>query len=315
MDKRLFLVGVLMSPGCHSADHATPGSSEAEAPAPSESAANPNALGLPPEKVAGVVNPMKLPAYAGRTATVEGTVLVRGPAPPDVPGLDFHACPAAIDTYGKLFRVGPARADGLRPLADAVVVVTGYSGFYLPETEEVHHATIKASCGYETRTITMTFGQRLEIENESAIPFAPYLEGEPTFTTMVAAPERKGEAVKIFVARADYYSLKDKLQPFVREDLYVLRQPLHAVTDVQGHFRIGGVPTGKLTVSARLAAAAGETAKEIDVHEEDVGGLELVLTYAPKPSSSSARPQPPASEAHGNPSPDRSPARTRAEGR
>ena len=256
-----------------------------------------NVLGFSPERVAAVVNPMHLPVYAGRTGTVEGTVLVRGPAAPDVPGLDFHGCPAAVDTYGKLFRAGPARADGLRPLADAVVVVTGYSGYYLPETEEVYHATIKASCGYEARTIVLTFGQRLEIENESTIPFAPYLEGEPTFTTMVAPPERKGEPVKIFAPRADYYVIRDKLQPYVRGDLYVLRQPLHTVTDVQGHFRVAGVPVGKLTVSTRLAAIADETAKEIEVREGGAAGVELVLTYSPKPSSPSA-------------SPDRAPART-----
>jgi hypothetical protein len=235
-----------------------------------------------PASVAAVVNPLNLPAYSGATGTVDGTVLVRGPPSPDVPGLDVHACPSALDTYGKLFREGPSRADSLRPLADALVVITGYGGYYVPDTREARRATITSKCGYETRTIALTFGQRLEIENDSTVPFAPYLEGEPVFTVMVAPPERKGEPATIFPGRADYFSLRDRLQPFVHEDVYVLRQPLHAVTDTRGRFWIDGVPTGKLKIGARLAAIFAETTADIEVRAGAVERPELVLTYAPK---------------------------------
>ena len=69
--------------------------------------APPNALPIPSASVAAAVNPGDLPVYSGPTGIVEGTILVRGPDSPDVPDLNVHNCPAALDTYGKLFRAGP----------------------------------------------------------------------------------------------------------------------------------------------------------------------------------------------------------------
>jgi hypothetical protein len=287
------------SPGCRPGGGATSGAPEPEsgvasaAPAASPAASAPNALGLPYASIAAVVNPMNLPAYTGPTGAVAGMVLVQGPDSPDVPSLDVRACPAALDTYGKVFRAGPRRADGARPLADAIVVATGYAGFYLPEKREVEQVTIGEGCGYSARSIALTFGQRLDIVNESTLPFAPYLEGAPQLTVMVAQPGHKGEPVKIFPPRADYFALRDQLQKFVRGDVYVLRQPLHAVTDKQGQFRIDGVPTGKLKIGARLASLLGEAVKEIDVHANAVQNVELVLTYAPKDAGGAPPRQPP----------------------
>lgn len=231
---------------------------------------------------------MNLPAYTGPTGSIEGTVLVRGPDAPDVPNLDVRACPAALDTYGKLFRAGPRRADGARPLADAIVVVTGYAGYYLPEKSDVQRVTIRANCAYPLRSIVLTFGQRLDIANDSKLPFAPYLEGAPLLTVMIAPPEQKGEPAKVFLPRADYFPLRDQLQKFVRGDVYVLRQPLHAVTDMAGHFRIDDVPTGKLKVGARLAAVLGEAVQDVDVRAGIVENVELVLTFAPKDAGASS---------------------------
>jgi hypothetical protein len=280
------LCGVLAS--CHSSSEATTAPPGLEAGADTGAAASerpavnlPNALGLPAASVRAVVNPMNLPAYDGPTGTVEGTVFVQGPDAPDVPNLDVRACPAALDTYGKLFRAGPRRADGLRPLADAIVVMTGYSGFYLPEKNEVERATIGPSCGYAKRSVALTFGQRLEIANDSAIPFAPYLEGVPRLTVMIAPPRQAGEPVKIFPHRVDYFPLRDQLQSYVRGDVYVLRQPLHAITDTQGYFRIEGAPVGKLTIGARLADLLGEATKDVDVRANVVQKVDLVLVYAP----------------------------------
>jgi hypothetical protein len=93
----------------------------------------PNGLPIPSASVEAVVNPEKLPVYDGPTGSVEGTVWIQGPAAPNIPNLDFRTCPAGIDVYGKLFRAGAARADGARPLADAVVALVGYGGYYLPD--------------------------------------------------------------------------------------------------------------------------------------------------------------------------------------
>ncbi|MDP9148488.1 MAG: hypothetical protein M3O36_00890 [Myxococcota bacterium] len=240
-----------------------------------------NGLPIPVGSVASVVNPMNLPAYDGPTGSVEGTVLVRGPDAPATPGLSVSSCPAALDTYGKLFRSGLPRGDGARPLADAIVVVTGYSGYYLPEKNPVLRVTIGADCAYPSLTLALTFGQRLDVANDSSLPFAPYLEGTLLPAVMIAPPMQSGEPVKIYPPRADYFALRDRMESFVRGDVYVLRHPLHAVSDLRGHFRIGGVPVGKLKVGARHRAVGKEDLKEIEVRPNVVENVELVLDYVP----------------------------------
>jgi hypothetical protein len=235
--------------------------------------------------VAAAVNPSKLPVYDGPTGVIEGTVLVQGPDAPEVPNLSVRSCPAALDTYGKLFRAGAPRADGARPLADAVVVVVGYTGGYLPAKEDTKRITIGTNCGYPERTITLTYGQRLDIANDSKVPFGPYLDGVPQVSVRLAPPGQHGDPVKIFPPRPGHYALLDQMQPFVREDVYVLLQPLHTVSDMAGHYRIEGVPAGKVKVSAQLGAIGGRALVDVDVHANVVETADLTLTYAPKAPS------------------------------
>ncbi|HEY3816184.1 MAG TPA: hypothetical protein VGL81_03385 [Polyangiaceae bacterium] len=288
--------------GCHGSDRVPEpaASHEAGGAAPSALDAASTAydgstppLKIPPAAVDAVVNPMHLPAYTGPTGTVEGTVLVRGPEAPLTPGLDVHACPAALDTYGHLFRAGAPRGDGARPLADAIVVVMGYSGFYLPDRREAEEVTIGPRCGYPLRAIAVTFGVPIRIANESRVPFAPYLEGAPVFAVNIAPPERQGPPVTLLPFRADHYSLRDQLQSFVSGDVYVLRQPLHAVTDTAGRFRIEDVPAQKLQVAAQSSAFAGADAKTVDVPAGGVADVELTLTYAPRDAGPTRPPEGP----------------------
>lgn len=284
--------------GCSRSNAGAEPAPQASTPPPSAVPAPttpPNALPMPSASVDAVVNPANLPPYDGPTGSLEGTVFVKGAESPDVPDLDFHTCPAALDTYRKLFRAGPPREGGQRPLADAVVVVTGYSGYYVPEKAPSQLVVISATCAYPQRTLALTFGQRLDVLNDSKLSFAPYLQGSGDATVMIAPPERHGEAVKIYPTRAAYFGLRDRLQPFVHGDVLVLRHPLHAVTDLQGHFRIDGVPVGKLSVGAKLVPIQAEATKDVVVRANVVESVDLVLTYAPKPpapaASNAKRPQ------------------------
>jgi hypothetical protein len=236
---------------------------------------------MPRASVEAVVNPSKLPVYSGPIGSVEGTVFVRGPQAPEIPQLDFRNCPAAIDTYSKLFRTGPAREDGLRPVADAVVVVTGYSD-YIPEKREAERVTIGVNCGYPSRTIALTFGQRLEIANDSKLGFAPVLSGTFHAATLIAPPGQAGDPVKLYPPRAGHFVLGDQLQPFVRETVVVLLQPLHTVSDLSGHYRIDGVPVGKLKVGAQLDWIRSEEQKDVDVRANVVENVDFALTYTPQ---------------------------------
>jgi hypothetical protein len=237
---------------------------------------------IPKEKVDAVVNPNHLAAYDGPTGSVEGTILVIGPDAPDV-NLDARACPAAVDTYGKLFRSGtPATPNGPRPLADAAVIAVGYGGYYIPEREPAKKVTIGVNCAYPARTITMTYGQRLEIANKSKYPFAPTLESASTPAVMMAAPLESGDPIRLYPREAGHSMMGDFMQPFMREEVYVLRHPLHTVSGVDGHYRIDGVPVGKLSIAAQHAMVGSEAHAPIDIVANVVAKLDLTLEYKPR---------------------------------
>ena len=55
-------------------------------------------------------------------------------------------------------------------------MAVGYTGFYVPEKNDAVHLTVGANCAYPTRTIAITYGQRLEITNQSKLLFAPLID-------------------------------------------------------------------------------------------------------------------------------------------
>jgi len=224
---------------------ATEGSAAASVDgAASAAASSVAAFPVPRASVELVLDPEGFPPYDGPTGSVEGTITVQGPPAPNVP-VNTSQCPAALDTYGKLFREGtPDTPNGPRPLADAVVVVIGYTGFYLAEKNDAVKLTITPSCAYPTRTIAITYGQRLDISNQSNLLFAPAIDESMNTAVMVAPPKESGDPVRLYPDKAGYFRLVDHMEPYVREDLYVFRHPLHAVTDRAGHYRIDGVPVG-----------------------------------------------------------------------
>jgi hypothetical protein len=233
-----------------------------------------NASPLTTAAVAKLVNPDGLPAYAGATGSIEGTITVTGPEPPKA-NADFAKCPSAEKTYGTSFRVGPARADGARPLGDAIVVVTGYKGFFVPEKEEATLATIEG-CAYEKRTVTMTFGQRLEVKNGTSQLWGPYTEPGGK-VVMLATPG--GEPLKIYPQKPGHYLLLDREHAYAVSDLYAFLHPLHASTDEHGHYRIDGVPLGKLKVNTTHPRFTAEATADVDVRPGVVQKVDLVLRY------------------------------------
>jgi hypothetical protein len=273
-------------PACHPSSSESAAGDEgsvvptgASAPAASASAAG---FPIPSASVALVLNPEGAPPYTGPTGSVEGTVTVTGPPAPDVP-VSTVRCPAALDTYGKLFREGkPDAPGGPRTLADAVVVVTGYVGFTMPEKNDAVKVTIGTNCAYPTRTIAITYGQRLEIANRTPQMFAPFIDQASTVAVMVAPPLEAGDPVKLYPTMAGYFTLSDRMEPFVKEDLYVFRHPLHTVTDTAGHYRIDGLPVGKVKVGVHHPGVDADAESPLDVVAGTVGKVDLVLTYKPK---------------------------------
>ncbi len=264
-----------------SAPDATPLATAHDASAPI------NALPVPTLKVDQTVNPRHLPAYKGPTGVVEGTVTVTGPAAPVAMGKNFDKCPVAKNTYGHAFREGPPMADGKRALADAMVVVTGYSGFFLPEQKEAKRIFIK-DCAFSERTIDLTFGQALEVQNKSAPSaglYGPSFENQPLPALMMATPN--GDPVRLYPKVMGRYRLVDRSgHKWMDADVYVIGQPLHAVTDISGHYRIEGVPVGKLHIGVRHPAIEGDVHEDIDVKNGVVTKVDLNVPFdksAPQP--------------------------------
>jgi len=238
-----------------------------------------NATPIPTASVAAMVNPDHLPPYQGPTGSVEGTVTVTGEPARVVPG-DYSTCPDAKLLWGKTFREGPVGPGGGRMLADSLVVVTGYKGFVIEEKRgEAVTVTIEG-CGYKSRTRTMTFGQRLEVKNLSKDFWTPKLEPSPNLVIMMAVPH--GDPVKIYPKTPGHFLLLDQDRRYAVVDVYAFLHPLHTATDPFGHYRIDGLPVGKLRVSTKHPNIDATDEKDIEVTAGGVVNVDLVLKNAPR---------------------------------
>jgi len=236
-----------------------------------------NALPIPKDVVEKTVNPNKLPEYKGPVGVVEGTVYVTGdPAPPTM-GKLFDRCPAAADVYGKTFREGPTLPNGARALADAVIGVTGYAGFIVAEKQPAK-ALVIHNCAFSQRTVDMTFGQSLEVKNDGGQGplFAPDFENQASPAVMIATPG--GDPVKLYPKQPGRYRLIDRVgNAWLDADVFVSVTPLHATSDAKGHYRIEGVPAGKLKLSAWHPAIAHAWEKEVDVKDGVVTTVDVSI--------------------------------------
>ncbi len=231
----------------------------------------------PDARALRLTNPNNLPAYAGPTGAIHGRVVTSGSASTAVT-IDTKACPKAALQYNRTFREGLADASGKRPVADAVVVVTGYSGFYIPETRKNVRAVF-AECDFETHTVTMTLGQQLEVVNKSDVPFAPRLQPSPPSVMMLAPPLERGEPVHLSPDGPGYFRLTDQLGKlkYLEVGVYVLLHPLHTVSKLDGSFRIEGVPAQKLMLGGRLANGDRTGTREVDVPAGGSVEVELLI--------------------------------------
>ena len=236
-----------------------------------------NVTPIPTALVAKKVNPQRLPAYAGPTGSVEGTIFVTGDPAPETPA-DFKRCPDAAKSYGHAFREGePKSPGGPRWLADAAVAITGYGNFYVQEKEEAEEVTIEG-CGLTKRTITLTFGQRLEVKNLTKDFWTPKLDPPQTGVMMMATPG--GDPVKLYPKEPGRYHVIDHDRKWVVDDLYAFRHPLHTSSNVGGTYRIDGIPVGKVRVNAyhpRIPDA--EASQEIEIQEGVIAKVDLTIDH------------------------------------
>ncbi|MSP25881.1 MAG: hypothetical protein EXR75_12120 [Myxococcales bacterium] len=214
--------------------------------------------------------------YQGPTGVLTGTIRIRGDAAPNVKHAYAKECAGdAAATYGKLFRVGQDHA-----LADALVAVTGYKGFVPPKAAAI--AVTITRCAFSTRTIAMTDGQHLEVKNlDPLTSYLPRLDGARMPATIVAIPG--GDPVKIYSRGYGRYWLRDDMaRGFMVAHVFHFHYGTTAVTALDGKYRIEGVPTGKVDVSAMLPSAnLLSTTKSFEVRAGD-NALDLELKFDAK---------------------------------
>lgn len=263
------LLGCKGGGGGGAADQAASGAPKASA-APNTSGFVP-AIPVAADKVAQVINPKGEQPYKGPAGTLKGVIRVKGDAPP---AMDFTfpgGCGEAAATYGKLFRTGQDNT-----LADVMVAVTGYEGF-VPAREPAKKMTIHG-CALAKRTMTVAYGQRIEVSNIDKIEsYMPYLDGAPFRAVLVAIPG--GDPVKFYPQEPGHYLIRDQLpKPFLTADVYVVAYATHDVTGLDGQYEIADIPVGKVKVNAFLPAADLVTAQEIEIKAGE-NTLDMTLEF------------------------------------
>ena len=237
---------------------------------------------LPVASVEANVNPRKLPAYEGPTGAVEGTIKMRGDRPESVALSLPPACEGARPTYEKSYREGPGRT-----AADVMVAVTGYDG-YVPAKGDAVQVTID-NCAFSTRTVVATYGQRIDVSNVDARnSFVPVLMGAQSTSMMVAVSN--GNPVKLYPLHVGQYPLIDNMnRPWMRADVIVLKYATHAVTGLDGHYRIEGIPVGEVNVDAYLPSLDVTVGKkDVKITEGTTTKVDLVLEPTKKPVPAAA---------------------------
>jgi len=264
--------GAIAGCSCERSGQPSAGASSAAPGQPSASGAPPvvNALPWSQESVQKVVNPNGEAPYAGPTGTVRGTVAVKGDPPPilgEVVEKIPDKCKDARLVHGRLFREGM-----MRSLADALVTVTDYKGFLPAKTGVV--TVIGKECSWSTRTVALTFGQRLDVQSKDGESYVPKLIGGQMKADMVAVPG--GSAVKLYPHVPGRYTLLDQMHLWMTADVFVLKYPTATVTGLDGKFEIKGVPVGEVTVSA-LMPSTMQVAQETKVRVEADKTVEVSL--------------------------------------
>ncbi len=237
----------------------------------------PVATGLPggdPKQVSQVVNPKAEKAFEGETATVRGVVRSTGDASVDRPEVVAKVgadCAQAKPFFAPALREGPGRT-----LADVLVTVTGYEGYVPPATEKVKLEA--EGCTFGTRTIALTFGQKLEVVSKDKYSYVPDLIGQKMASQLVATPFGKG-AAEIYPQQPGGYLLLDNLRLYSAAELLVLKYSTHDVTRIDGRFEIDRIPPGDVTVTAFLPSTGATVQKKVELKAGKTLDLDFALPF------------------------------------
>ncbi|HEX6766239.1 MAG TPA: carboxypeptidase-like regulatory domain-containing protein [Polyangiaceae bacterium] len=239
----------------------------------------PVATGVPidPKALSDAVNPDAKAAYSGPTGVAEGRIVVTGDPPTDLTEIASAIkpeCESARPFYGKLFREGPGRS-----LADVLVAVTGYHE-YIPAREPARRFVAK-DCMFPTRTIALTFGQRIEVVSGDKQAYVPELVGERGQAQIIATPGTDVASL-LYPTRPGRFMLIDNLRLFMIAEVLVLKYATMQVTGIDGRYRIEGLPPGLLNLSAVLPVTGKVVEKPITIEAGKTVVTDLSIPFDAK---------------------------------
>jgi hypothetical protein len=108
------------------------------------------------------------------------------------------------------------------------------------------------------------------------------MDAEASPAVMMAAPFGAGDPIRIFPRHPGHALMGDIMQPYAHEDIYVLRFPSHSVSARDGHYRIDGLPVGKLSISAQHPTVLSQASAPVEIKPNVVQRIDLTLEYVPK---------------------------------
>jgi hypothetical protein len=164
-----------------------------------------------------------------------------------------------------------------RSLADVLVAVTGYEG-YVPAHGDV--VTVEGrGCAWNTRTVALTFGQRIEVVSKDGA-YVPDLLGQPAPAQLFANPTSPPVAMRPM--KPGEYILVDSVRLFNAANVFVLSYATFDVTGLDGQYEIAGIPPGKVKLSAFLPITRGLAERELTVEAGKTLDLDLVIPFDKK---------------------------------
>ncbi len=185
------------------------------------------------------IQPAPVVSSAGLFGSVEGTVSIKG-ALPTLPPLNTSADPVCRQ-LGVIDNRLQLRG---RHLAGVIAYLDAPRG---SATAPVHPGgtvvITQDHCAYEPRATALLAAQRLEVVNLDPTLHNLHLYKNATTVLNRGQPPRSSEVHTVLTAPGPY-RLRCDVHPWMRADVLVLPHALFAVTDLDGHFRIDGVPAG-----------------------------------------------------------------------
>jgi hypothetical protein len=241
------------------------------------------------QQIAKIVNPANATEYTGPTGVIEGTITVKGdpPAMKTFMTLPKECVASAASVYAPAYRAGSKNE-----LADALVAVIGVQGYVRPSRED-KLVTIK-NCAIEPTVIDVSFGQRLMVANADTQPYMPQIPDKMVIRRLAL---KDMSPVPVFLTQTGAIGMSWLAGAMPGTDvpsvtIFVLPNALHQVTNLDGKYRITGVPVGKAKVTA-THLGMNESLKDVVVEAGKVLKVDLVLDYksptaAPTPTPSSS---------------------------